>query len=142
MTMACGYSRWRGALLIPSRSEEDLYAAAPAAANYVGFAPHNPRWAAKHGRDSSARGDLTYFSYLKIMATDVPWRPEITNERLVLTTEGDILIPTGEGLGIELDLEAIALHPFTPHPVRMFHDAVYDIRPGDERSFFNLGDGA
>ena len=26
MTMACGYSRWRGALLIPSRSEEDLYA--------------------------------------------------------------------------------------------------------------------
>ena len=26
LTMACGYSRWRGALLIPSRSEEDLYA--------------------------------------------------------------------------------------------------------------------
>ena len=24
--MACGYSRWRGAVLIPSRSEEDLYA--------------------------------------------------------------------------------------------------------------------
>jgi transposase len=26
LTMACGYSRWRGALLVPSRSQEDLYA--------------------------------------------------------------------------------------------------------------------
>lgn len=25
LTMACGYSRWRGALLVPSRSEQDLY---------------------------------------------------------------------------------------------------------------------
>ncbi|MFD6566077.1 hypothetical protein [Micromonospora profundi] len=26
------------------------------------------------------------------MATDVPWRPEITNERLVLTCAGDALV--------------------------------------------------
>jgi hypothetical protein len=39
-------------------------------------------------------------------------------------------------------LEAIARHPFTPHPMRMFHDAVFDIRPPDENSYFNLGDGS
>ncbi|NED95912.1 hypothetical protein G1H11_11390 [Phytoactinopolyspora alkaliphila] len=37
--------------------------------------------------------------------------------------------------------QTIAMHPFTPHPMRLFHDAVFDIRPSDERSFFNLGDG-
>jgi len=26
------------------------------------------------------------------MATDVPWQPEITNERLVLTGTGDVLV--------------------------------------------------
>ncbi|MEH1031370.1 hypothetical protein Q3V37_25010 [Micromonospora profundi] len=32
------------------------------------------------------------FRYLEIMATDVPWQPEITNERLVLTGTGDVLV--------------------------------------------------
>jgi galactonate dehydratase len=78
------------------------------------------------------------FRYLEIMATDVPWRSEISSERLTLTEDGDILIPEGPGLGIELDFDAIAEHPYTPHPMRIFTDAVADIRPPDARSFFNL----
>ncbi|MCG5446480.1 hypothetical protein NIE79_005179 [Micromonospora sp. NIE79] len=38
----------------------------------------------------------------------------------------------------ETVVTAIERHPFTPHPLRMFQDAVFDIRPRDERSFFNL----
>ncbi|MFC0530295.1 mandelate racemase/muconate lactonizing enzyme family protein [Phytohabitans kaempferiae] len=110
-----------------------------AATSYVGFAPHNPSGPLSTAATLQLGATLPNFRYLEIMATDVPWRPEITNERLVLTEDGDVLVPTGVGLGIELDLEAIARHPFTPHPLRMFHDAVYDIRPPDERSFFNLG---
>ena len=72
------------------------------------------------------------------MASDVPWRSDISNERLQLTEEGDILIPEGTGLGVELDFEAIAEHPYMPHPMRIFHDAVADIRPPDARSYFNL----
>jgi galactonate dehydratase len=110
-----------------------------AATSYVGFAPHNPSGPLSTAATLQLGATLPNFHYLEIMATDVPWRPEITNERLVLTEDGDVLIPTGIGLGIELDLEAIARHPFTPHPMRMFQDAVFDIRPRDERSFFNLG---
>ncbi|WP_433309054.1 hypothetical protein ACQP0U_19545 [Micromonospora sp. CA-269861] len=33
---------------------------------------------------------------------------------------------------------AIEQHSPTPRPLRMFQDAVFDIRPRDERSFFNL----
>jgi galactonate dehydratase len=111
-----------------------------AATSYVGFAPHNPSGPLSTAATLQLGAVLPNFRYLEIMATDVPWRPEITTERLVLTAEGDILIPSGVGLGIDIDPEAIAMHPFTPHPMRIFHDAVFDIRPSDERSFFNLGD--
>lgn len=110
-----------------------------AATSYVGFAPHNPSGPLSTAATLQLGAALPNFRYLEIMATDVPWRPRITNERLTLTDEGDVLVPAGIGLGIELDLEEIARHPFTPHPMRLFEDAVYDIRPPDERSFFNLG---
>jgi galactonate dehydratase len=110
-----------------------------AATSYVGFAPHNPSGPLSTAATLQLGAVLPNFRYLEIMATDVPWRPRITSERLTLTDEGDVMVPSGVGLGIELDLEEIARHPFTPHPMRLFDDAVYDIRPPDERSFFNLG---
>ncbi|MEV0157289.1 mandelate racemase/muconate lactonizing enzyme family protein [Micromonospora sp. NPDC050686] len=113
-----------------------------AATSYVGFAPHNPSGPLSTAATLQLAATLPNFRYLEIMATDVPWRPDITNERLVLTAEGDVLIPAGVGLGIEVDLAVIEQHPFTPRPVRMFRDAVYDIRPRDARSFFNLESGA
>src|SRR5690606_35058564 len=103
------------------------------------FAPHNPSGPLSTAATLQLGAVLPNFRYLEIMATDVPWRPRITNERLTLTDEGDVMIPDGVGLGIELDLDEIARHPFTPHPMRLFDDAVYDIRPPDEQSFFNLG---
>jgi galactonate dehydratase len=110
-----------------------------ASAHYVGFAPHNPSGPISTAATLQLGATLPNFRYLEIMATDVPWRPEITSERLVLTDDGDVLVPSGIGLGIELDLDAMAGHPFTPRPMRMFRDAVYDIRPPDARSYFNLG---
>ena len=110
-----------------------------AATSYVGFAPHNPSGPLSTAATLQLGATLPNFRYLEIMATDVPWRPDVTNERLTLTEEGDVLVPPAVGLGIELDLEEIARHPFAPHPMRLFDDAVYDIRPHDERSFFNLG---
>ncbi|MFD1717861.1 mandelate racemase/muconate lactonizing enzyme family protein [Georgenia deserti] len=109
-----------------------------AAVNYVGFAPHNPSGPLSTAATLQLAATLPNFRYLEIMATDVPWRPDITNERLTLTPEGDVLVPTDVGLGIDIDEEAIARHPFTPRPMQLFRDAVYDIRPPDARSYFNL----
>jgi L-alanine-DL-glutamate epimerase-like enolase superfamily enzyme len=55
----------------------------------------------------------------------------------IAADEGDVLIPDGVGLGIELDLEAIAEHPYSAHPMRIFSDPVAHIRPSDARSYFN-----
>lgn len=113
-----------------------------ASTTYVGFAPHNPSGPISTAATLQLGAAMPNFRYLEIMATDVPWRPDITTERLTLTTEGDVLIPEGVGLGIDLNLEAMSEHPFSPHPLRMFQDAVFDIRPPDERSFFNLDSGS
>ncbi|GAB3031657.1 mandelate racemase/muconate lactonizing enzyme family protein [Parafrigoribacterium mesophilum] len=109
-----------------------------AAARYVPFAPHNPSGPLSTAATLQLGATLPNFRYLEIMATDVPWRSNISNEALILTDEGDVLIPDGVGLGIELDFDAIAEHPYTPHPMRIFNDAVSDIRPPDARSYFNL----
>lgn len=109
-----------------------------ASTTYVGFAPHNPSGPLSTAASLQLAAALPNFRYLEIMATDVPWRPDVTTESLTLTPEGDVLVPDAVGLGIDLHLDEIAKHPFTPHPLRLFADAVYDIRPSDERSYFNL----
>jgi galactonate dehydratase len=109
-----------------------------AAAHLVPFAPHNPSGPLSTAATLQLGATLPNFRYLEIMAVDVPWRSDISDEALVLTDEGDVMIPEGVGLGIELDLDAIAEHPYSRHPMRIFHDAVADIRPADARSYFNL----
>ncbi|WP_307502123.1 mandelate racemase/muconate lactonizing enzyme family protein [Clavibacter sp. B3I6] len=110
-----------------------------AAHHHVPFAPHNPSGPLSTAATLQLGATLPNFRYLEIMAVDVPWRSDISDERLELTAEGDVMIPEGVGLGIELDLDAIAEHPFTPHPMRLFQDAVADIRPRDARSYFTRG---
>ncbi len=107
-----------------------------AAAHYVPFAPHNPSGPLSTAATLQLGATLPNFRYLEIMAVDVPWRGDISNEALALTEDGDVLIPDGVGLGIELDFDAIAEHPYTPHPMRLFTDVVADIRPPDARSYF------
>ncbi|MCU1574734.1 MAG: Mandelate racemase/muconate lactonizing enzyme N-terminal domain protein [Micrococcaceae bacterium] len=117
---------------------ELMFISTLAAAHYIPFAPHNPSGPLSTAATLQLGATLTNFRYLEIMATDVPWRSEISNEALHLTDEGDILIPDGIGLGIDLNLDAIAEHPYTPHPMRIFSDTIADIRPPDARSYFNL----
>jgi galactonate dehydratase len=107
-----------------------------AAHHYIPFAPHNPSGPLSTAATLQLAGTLPNFRYLEIMAVDVPWRSDISDEHLVLV-DGDVLIPQRPGLGIELDLDAIAEHPFSPHPMRIFTDAVADIRPADARSYFH-----
>ncbi|QIZ97595.1 MULTISPECIES: mandelate racemase/muconate lactonizing enzyme family protein [unclassified Leifsonia] len=109
-----------------------------AAAHYVPFAPHNPSGPLSTAATLQLGAAMPNFRYLEIMAVDVPWRSDISNEAVQLTPEGDILIPDRPGFGIDLNLDAIAEHPYSPHPMRIFDDAVADIRPADARSYFNL----
>jgi galactonate dehydratase len=105
----------------------------------VPYAPHKPSGPLRTAATLQLGATLPNFRYLEIMAVDVPWRSEISDEHLELTLDGDVLIPDGVGLGIELNLEAIAERPYVPHPMVLFRDAVTNIRPADACSYFNRG---
>ncbi|GAA3549708.1 mandelate racemase/muconate lactonizing enzyme family protein [Microlunatus spumicola] len=113
-----------------------------AAHHFVPFAPHNPSGPLSTAATLQLGATLPNFRYLEIMAVDVPWRADVSNEDLVLTPEGDVMIPDGVGLGIDLDLDAIAEHPYVPHPMALFRDTVADIRPPDACSYFNRTPGS
>ena len=75
------------------------------------------------------------FCILEIMASDVDYRKEITNENLEYA-EGKIRIGNKAGLGIELNEEACKQHPYTEHNLRHYSGALTDIRPSKTEFYF------
>jgi galactonate dehydratase len=53
----------------------------------------------------------------------VPWRAEVASESHTIDPVGQLARPSGRpGLGIEIDLDVVAKHPFEPElPQRVFY---------------------
>ncbi len=96
----------------------------------MGVAPHNPLGPVANA--VALHFDLSTPNFLiqEDMLTDVPWRWEVVKHSLV--SEGGYWLPNNSpGLGIEVNEEAAAKHPFQPeviHPltVRAHDGAVLD----------------
>jgi galactonate dehydratase len=69
------------------------------------------------------------------MAVDVPWRAEICNEQ-VRFAAGRMTIPDAPGLGIELNEDAIARHPYESRDLRHYNGTLTAIRPPDAIDYF------
>ncbi|MNC57406.1 hypothetical protein D3C75_1070650 [compost metagenome] len=69
------------------------------------------------------------------MASDVPWRKDITNEQLHFA-DGYMTIPDKPGLGIELNEDAILEHPYAPHDLRHYNGQLIHIRPPAAENYF------
>jgi len=48
-----------------------------------------------------------------------------------------IAIPEGPGLGIDINVEAIAQHPYEARDLRHYKGTLTDIRPMDAKSYFD-----
>ena len=57
------------------------------------------------------------------VTSDVPWRAEVASESHPIDPAGMLARASGRpGLGIEIDLEVVAKHPFEPElPQRVFY---------------------
>ena len=57
------------------------------------------------------------------VTSDVPWRAEVASESHPIDRDGMLARPSGRpGLGIEIDLDVVARHPFEPGvPQRVFY---------------------
>ena len=65
----------------------------------------------------------------------VPWRKDLTTESLVFK-DGFFEIPDRPGLGLELNEEAFADHPYQPRPLRHYRGDLTDIRPPEAVPYF------
>lgn len=107
-------------------------------AHYVALAPHNPSGPVANAATLHIAASTQGFRILEICFTDVSWRKELTNERVVFD-KGNILIPTGVGLGLEINEENCLKYPFQPIDLRHYKGTLTNIRPADHTSTYFEG---
>ena len=87
--------------------------AALAEAYRVAFAPHNPQGPVSTAASIELGFATPSYVICEAVNADVPWRNDVVAEGFTVNPNGRLVSPsTLPGLGIEIDLEAIARHPF------------------------------
>lgn len=109
--------------------------AAMAECHHIPFCPHNPSGPVANAATLQLAACTPNFAFIETMSSDVPWRKEIATEH-VSFVDGCMTIPQLPGLGVDIDEEAIALHPYEPRDLRHYKGTLTDIRPKDADSSF------
>jgi galactonate dehydratase len=109
--------------------------AAMAEAYCLPFAPHNPSGPVANAATLQLAACTPNFYLLETMATDIPWRKDVTTENLVFQ-EGYFEIPDRPGLGIELNDAVFADYPYQSRPLRHYRGDLTDIRPPEAEPYF------
>lgn len=109
--------------------------AAEAESRYIPFAPHNPSGPVANAATLQLAATCANFCILEIMYSDVKWRKDVTDEQLKYE-DGYMTIPDRPGLGIEINEEECARHPYRPHTLRHYTGALTDIRPAKSEFYF------
>lgn len=102
--------------------------ASMADARFLPVAPHNPMGPVANAMNLHLAAALENFVILETMMYDVPWRADICRET-VKFSDGYMMIDDTPGLGVELNEEACAQHPFKRQTLRHFDGRLTDIRP-------------
>lgn len=69
------------------------------------------------------------------MSSDIPWRADVSTER-VKFENSEMFIPDLPGLGIDINEEEIAKHPYECRNLRHYVGTLTDIRPADSKGYF------
>ena len=109
--------------------------AAMAEAYHVAFAPHNPSGPVANAATLQLAACTPNFFLLETMASDIPWRKDLTTENLVFK-DGYFHIPDRPGLGLELNEDAFDAHPYEARPLRHYRGDLTDIRPPEAAPYF------
>ncbi len=109
---------------------------AMAEAHHIPVCPHNPSGPVANAATLQLAACVQNFYLLETMATDIPWRADITNE-VVNFENSAMTIPDAPGLGLEINEEAIAAHPYQVHDLRHYKGTLTDIRAEGSKGYFN-----
>ena len=143
------YSRWEASRFLEMRCADFIQPdvshcggigelkkiAAMAEARHIAICPHNPSGPVANAATLQLAACTPNFFIHETMAVDVPWRAEICNEHVAFA-QGRMTIPDAPGLGIDLNEEAIAAHPYQARDLRHYTGSLTDIRPADATDYF------
>ena len=87
--------------------------AALAEAYGVALAPHNPQGPVSTAASLELGFATPSYVICEAVSADVPWRGEVVQEGFTVHADGRYVTPSERpGLGVEIDLDAVARHPF------------------------------
>src|SRR5690606_6927615 len=100
--------------------------AAIAESYHIPICPHNPSGPVANAATLQLAGCIPNFHLLETMSGDVPWRSEISNEKVVFS-EGMMKIPDNPGLSIDINVEVIQKFPYQRKDLRHYNNNLTDI---------------
>lgn len=109
--------------------------ASMAEAHYIPVCPHNPSGPVANAATLQLAACTPNFYLLETMSSDIPWRADVSTER-VKFEDSEMFIPDLPGLGIDINEEEIAKHPYECRNLRHYAGTLTDIRPADSKGYF------
>lgn len=109
--------------------------ASMAEAHYIPVCPHNPSGPVANAATLQLAACTPNFYLLETMSSDIPWRADVSTER-VKFENSEMFIPDLPGLGIDINEEEIAKHPYECRNLRHYAGTLTDIRPADSKGYF------
>ncbi len=109
--------------------------AAMAESHYIPVCPHNPSGPVANAATLQLAACIPNFYLLETMANDIPWRADVSTEK-VKFENSDMFIPDLPGLGIDINEEEIAKHPYECRNLRHYVGTLTDIRPEGSTGYF------
>ena len=105
--------------------------AAMAEAHHIAVCPHNPSGPVANAATLQLAACMPNFYLLETMATDIPYRKDITTEE-VRFENSQMFIPDKPGLALDINEEEIAKYPYECRNLRHYEGTLTDIRPKGE----------
>lgn len=109
--------------------------AAMAESHYIPVCPHNPSGPVANAATLQLAACIPNFYLLETMANDIPWRTDVSTEK-VKFENSEMFIPDLPGLGIDINEEEIAKHPYECRNLRHYVGTLTDIRPEGSTGYF------
>ena len=109
--------------------------AAMAESHYIPVCPHNPSGPVANAATLQLAACILNFYLLETMANDIPWRADVSTEK-VKFENSEMFIPDLPGLGIDINEEEIAKHPYECRNLRHYVGTLTDIRPEGSTGYF------
>ena len=109
--------------------------AAMAESHYIPVCPHNPSGPVANAATLQLAACIPNFYLLETMVNDIPWRADVSTEK-VKFENSEMFIPDLPGLGIDINEEEIAKHPYECRNLRHYVGTLTDIRPEGSTGYF------